>query len=241
MSEIYVLLSHQLAQQKRLDQVAQNMANIGSSGYKQAHLNFAEYLGRAQGQPIASYAKVDSLHRDFSPGALQTTNNDFDFAIKGEGFFAIKRNGVTMYTRNGEFTLNPAGQVVTQQGDLVLTNSGEGITVPFDQRIELDSDGTLIALQGNARSAIGRLAVWTTDDAQSLIPAGNAFVATQPLQVDPNAIIIRGVVESSNVNAVSESVALTQLSKAYELTSSAMQRLEDTQLRAIRQLGQPSQ
>ena len=240
MPDIYVLLSHQLAQQKRLEAVAQNIANVNASGYKQVDVDFAEYLGRSQGQPIASYAKVAQTQRDFSPGAFQTTNNDYDFAIKGEGFFNIRRAGVSLYTRNGEFTLSPAGELLTQEGDTVLSASGEPIVIPFDQRIEMDSDGTLIAVQGLARSAIGRIGVFTTPDQQSLVPAGNAFIATAPMQPALDAVLVRGVVESSNVNAVAASVELTQLSKAFELTNNAIQRLEETQLRTIRQLGQPT-
>lgn len=241
MPDIYVLLSHQVAQQRRMDTVADNVANVNTTGYKRGQVSFSEYLGKHQATPIASYAKVEPKRLDQMQGAVQTTNNPFDFAIKGEGYFAIKRNNTTLYTRNGQFGLDNTGRLITNQGDLVLDGNNNPIIIPKDKIIEVDSDGTVFAIDGVARSTVGKMALWDFTDKSSLIRAGDAFVATAAATPVKEPIMVRGAIEASNVNAIEESVNLTELSRSFELTSSMIQRLEDTQLRAIRQLGQQSQ
>ena len=241
MPDIYVLLSHQVAQQRRMDTVADNVANVNTAGFKRGQVSFSEYLGKHEATPIASYAKVEPKRLDQMPGAIQTTNNPFDFAVKGDGMFAIKRGNATLYTRNGQFAMDTKGQLVTTKGDPVLDANTNPIIIPADKVIDVAADGTIFAIDGVARSTVGRIAVWNVDDKNTLVRAGDAFVATSAPKVINDGIVIRGAIEASNVNAIEESVNLTELSRSFELTSSMIQRLEDTQLRAIRQLGQQSQ
>lgn len=241
MPDIYVLLSHQVAQQRRMDTVADNVANVNTTGFKRGQVSFSEYLGKSQSTPIASYAKVEPKRLDTEQGAIQTTSNPLDFAIKGDGMFAIKRNGVTMYTRNGQFALAPDGKLVTTKGDIVLDPNTNPIFIPRDQTIDVSSDGSIFAIDGVARSAVGKIGLWSINDKSSLVRAGDAFISTSGVTPVAEPTIARGAIENSNVNAIDEAVNLTELSRSFELTSGMIQRLEDTQLRAIRQLGQQSQ
>lgn len=241
MPDIYVLLSHQVAQQQRLNAVADNVANVNTTGFKRGQVSFSEYLGAHAATPIASYAKVEPKRLDPQQGAIQTTGNPFDFAVKGDGLFAIRRNNATLYTRDGQFALSSDGKLVTNSGDIVLDGNTNPITIPRDKRLEISSDGSIFAIDGAARSSVGKIAVWDVADKNSLIRTGDAFVATTPVTPIKEPILINGAIEASNVNAIEESVHLTELSRSFELTSNMMQRLEDTQLRTIRQLGQQSQ
>lgn len=241
MPDIYVLLSHQVAQQRRLDTVADNIANVNTSGFKKGEVSFSEYVGKHQSQPIASYAKVEPKRLDPTQGAVQITNNPFDFAIKGDGFFAIKRGNATLYTRDGQFALDNLGRLVNTKGDLVVDGNGNPIIIPKDKPIDVSTDGTIFAIDGAARSTVGKIAVWDIADKNSLVRAGDAFVTTSTPTPTKDPIMTRGAIESSNVNAIQESVNLTELHRSFELTSSMIQRLEETQLRTIRQLGEQSQ
>ena len=241
MPDIYVLLSHQVAQQRRLDVVADNVANVNTTGFKKGQVSFSEYVGKHQSTPIASYAKVEPKRMDPTQGAIQTTNNPFDFAIKGDSMFAIKRNNVTMYTRNGQFALAADGTLVTTQGDVVLDPNTNPIKIPKDKVIEVSTDGSIFAVDGTSRSSVGKIGTWDIADKSTLVRAGDAFIATGSVTAAKDPTLARGAIEASNVNAIEESVNLTTLSRSFELTSSMIQRLEDTQLRTIRQLGQQSQ
>jgi len=125
-------ISGMVTQQKNIDLIANNLANVNTTGYKRGKIHFEDTLnaasiastigGTTQQQDASTSAgvAVTGMTRDFSQGAMQPTGRQLDFAINGDGFFRIKLDDGTMaYTRNGVFGIDGAGKVTTQSGELL--------------------------------------------------------------------------------------------------------------------------
>jgi flagellar basal-body rod protein FlgF len=134
---LYIAASGMLAEQVRQDQIANDLANSATPGYKSdraTQRSFGELLldNSATGAAIGSQSTavtIDRVSTDFTPEPARETGEPLDFAIVGEGFFAVQTDGGTRYTRNGQFTANAEGLLVTAQGDPVLGPGGQTIRV----------------------------------------------------------------------------------------------------------------
>ncbi|MBD66822.1 MAG: flagellar basal-body rod protein FlgF [Halobacteriovoraceae bacterium] len=141
MKNIWVPLSGQIAQQRKVETIANNIANANTNGFKKDQITFKEYMS-AVDNPSAdidvppgefapddfyrsrgmenSYVKVDGSYTNFEQGALKPTRNKFDMALFGKGFFEVLTPNGIRFTRNGSFSLNAKGELVTAQGFKVL-------------------------------------------------------------------------------------------------------------------------
>src|SRR5262249_10615138 len=134
--------SGMLTELQRQDQIANDLANASTPGYKadtSTQKSFGDMLlaNRQTGQQIGALGmgvEVDSKVTDFTPQPIRTTDEPLDMAIEGEGFFAVRTATGTMYTRNGQFTVNPNGQLTTAKGELVLGQNGQPVQVGADGR-----------------------------------------------------------------------------------------------------------
>src|SRR5690349_16189218 len=141
---LYIAASGMLAEQIRQDQIANDMANAATPGYKAdrtSQRGFGDLLlaNSATGAivgPQGTAVEVDKVQTDFSPKPARDTGEPLDFAITGEGFFAVKTAQGVRYTRNGQLTSDAQGQLVTAQGDLVLGRGGRALTVGRDGRVD---------------------------------------------------------------------------------------------------------
>jgi flagellar basal-body rod protein FlgF len=133
---LYIAASGMLAEQLRQDQIANDLANASTPGYKAdrtAQGTFGDLLlassatGAAVGRQSTA-VQVDTVETDFSPKPARDTGEPLDFAITGEGFFAVQTAQGVRYTRNGQFSLDPQGRLVTARGDAVLDAGGRPIT-----------------------------------------------------------------------------------------------------------------
>jgi flagellar basal-body rod protein FlgG len=235
------------AQQMQLDQVSHNLANVSTNGYKRSQAQFEDLIyqnirqsgaqstqqtqlptGLQQGTGVRPVATM----RNFSQGNLQQTNNPFDLAINGNGFFQLGLpDGTTAYTRDGAFRVDPQGQLVTANG----TPVSPPLTVPANaQSVTVGADGIVSAvLSGqSAPTQIGQVQIATFVNPAGLDPHGqNQFVETAasgtPSVNTPGlngaGLLTQGYVETSNVNVVEELVAMIQTQRAYEINSKAIQ------------------
>jgi flagellar basal-body rod protein FlgF len=141
---LYIAASGMLAEQVRQDQIANDLANASTPGYRAdrtSQRTFGDLLlvngsnGRAVGSQSTA-VQVDAVQTDWTPQPSRETGEPLDFAITGEGFFAVRTDAGTRYTRNGQFTVSPQGQLVTANGDAVLGRNGRPITVGSDGRVD---------------------------------------------------------------------------------------------------------
>ena len=240
------------AQQTNLEVIANNIANINTTGFKRARAEFSDLLyqvDRLQGVPnrandsivpegasIGLGVKTTAIRNLHIQGSLVSTGNKFDLALTGTGWFQIEgANGETLYTRAGAFNTNANGDLVTADGYAVQP----AITVPADAvEIVVNKTGQVFArIEGQtALQDLGQLTLATFANEAGLAPLGdNLFqetAASGPANVgvpgDPGyATVQQGYLESSNVDPVKEITELIAAQRAYEMNSKVIQAADE--------------
>ena len=213
------------ARMKSLELMANNLANLNTTGYRAQDATFRSLVsgsGRVTGNPlnqaINDYGLLSGSRLDLSPGNLETTGNSLDLGLEGPGFFLVQRSNESLYTRNGSFAVSPKGQLVTAQGDLVLGEQGP-IAVPSGA-ITISGDGTL-SVNG---AVAGKLRLVDFSPDTNLQAVGSSYYkAPDSANAIPSAASIRqGSLESSNVGAVTAAVGLIAIQRHAEMLQNAM-------------------
>ena len=236
---IYIGLSRQTALRRELSLVANNIANVNTTSFKRE-------LGIYAVAPttIGSKEKLDFVidhgsSISFEPGSFKVTENDFDIAINGPGFFAVDDGNGVMYTRNGSLSLSPDNQLITRQGDAVLDEGGGPIVIPQDGRkMQISNDGT-ISLNGEI---IAKIKLFEFDNTQALKKKGNSkFETDQDPKTAENSQILQGSLETANVTAVKELVRMVDIQRSYDAIGKFLEKEAERQQTAVRRLGRESQ
>ncbi len=218
----YIALSRQMALWKQMNIVSNNMANMNTSGYKQDNALFTTYINQTKDAVgIASeplfFTQDFADFQNFNEGAFKETGNTFDLAIKGNGFFCIETADGEKYTRKGQFTLNEDGALATTAGELVLSENNTPLFfAPGETEITISESGDVITENG----IIGKLKIAKFADNQKLLKLNGVLFEN----VEGNAVsygvdnvrIAQGMIESSNVNAITEMTNLVQIQRSYE-------------------------
>ncbi len=221
----YSALAGAISREQSLANIANNLANVSTTGYKKMLVSFESILKSEQQVGDAkgiNYNRVKQSATDFSPGPLQETGNTFDLAIHNSGFFKVLGPEGPLYTRNGSFTQGPDGTLVTTNGYPLLSEGDAPIEVATDStfRISINRFGTISALDnlGN-REDIGQIAVVDIDDPSKLKRRdNNTFELTEGIreipQTEPH--LVSGSLEISNVNMVDEMTQMINGHRLYE-------------------------
>ncbi len=225
--------------ERKLDLIANNMANIDTVGFKKQGITFEEYL-LPQVDDTKRTSKGELEWTNFSPGNLRVTGNPLDFAIEGKGFFVIDTPDGRRYTRAGNFTLDSQNQLVTQEGYPVL---GNGAPIVLE-----DTTGKGLWLSGDGRFFVdgtqtGAIDVVSFDNPQALkCMGGNLFSATQGAgaATPVDARVKQGYLEDSNVNPLETMIQLIDVYRAYEVQQKALQTVDQMDNQAAGELGKPS-
>ena len=234
-STTYIALSRQGGLRRQMDIVANNLANMSTSGFKSEKMMFVEHLVRSKGVDSRlgeknAYVRDIATRRDFSEGSLQTTNNPLDVGISGDGFFTIQTEIGNQYTRNGHFRLDQEGQLVTEAGDPVLADGETPIFfTPGETRIVITRDGTVSTENGE----LGKLAIVDFENKQKLKPgSGGLFRATSEAVPIENPNLHQGMLEGSNVQPIIEMSYMIGVHRAYDNVKMFMER-EDQRMREM--------
>lgn len=210
-----------------------NLANASTTGFQADFAAARSQPVFGEGLPSRVYSMTENPGTDFKSGSMVSTGNSLDVAIQGDGFFAVlDKNGTEAYTRAGNFKLTETGMLTTGAGLPVLGDGGP-VTIPPASKIDITSDGTIsivpIGAENNATAVIGRLKLVKPDltnmqkSESGLLVQKNA----QPAEADASVSLVSGVVESSNVNAISEMVNMISLSRQYEMQVKLMKKAEE--------------
>jgi flagellar basal-body rod protein FlgF len=209
-----------------------NLANASTTGFRADFAAARSQPVFGPGMPTRVYSMSENPATDFKPGGMISTGNALDVAIKGDGFFSVlDKNGIEAYTRAGNFRQTEAGMLVTGTGLPVLGDGGP-VTIPPAQKIDIMGDGTIsivpIGADFNSTAIVGRLKLVNPDlktmekNESGLIVAKNG----QPVEADPSIELVAGMVEGSNVNAISEMVDMISLARQYEMQVKLMKKAE---------------
>jgi flagellar basal-body rod protein FlgF len=241
-------LSRQTALERQLDVIANNIANVNTSGYKADNSLFEEYLNTPAhednfvgGDRRVSFVQDRGTYRDMSQGAVEATKNPLDVAIDGSGFLAVQTPDGERYTRDGNLHINTQGQLVTVAGNPVLGATGPIVLQQTDHDVNITPDGTITVVEGSGRtdSIRGTLRVVSFTDAQKMLKEGlNLYSAGDggTPQADTKSTVRQGFIEKSNVNAVSEMSRMMEVSRAYTSIANLMNQQSELQKTAIQQL-----
>jgi flagellar basal-body rod protein FlgF len=245
-------LSRQIALQRELDVVANNVANMNTTGYKADGAIFEEYLmPGAQGAGFQgsdrrmSYVQDRATWRDFGSGPIRPTGNPLDVAIDGDAFFVVQTPRGERYTRNGAFQINAQGELVTTTGDRVVGDGGPIQFQSTDNSISINPDGTITAREGsNSRndSARGRLRLVRFDNVQQLQKDGTSLFSTPaglaPQEAGTNSRVKQGAIEQSNVHSVIEMSRMIEVTRTYTQITAMMQQFSDLRRSAVEKLAE---
>jgi flagellar basal-body rod protein FlgF len=235
-----------------LDVVANNIANINTTGYKTDNTLFSEYLmPRASDQTFTGRdRRIDFVQDratwvDMSAGAIERTGNPLDVALEGNAFLVVQNaQGQQRYTRNGTLSINASGQLVNIDGDQVMGSGGPIVFQQTDHDIVISSSGIITVRQGNsiADTQRGTLQLVTFDQPQTLQKAGGSnFIApngVNPNPAPPNTQVVQGAIEKSNVNGVAEMSRMIELTRSYSDIAAILQQQSDQRRNALTQLSQ---
>ncbi|MFW5733492.1 MAG: flagellar basal-body rod protein FlgG [Oceanidesulfovibrio sp.] len=245
MRSLWTAATGMIAQQLNIDVISNNLANVNTIGFKKNRAEFEDLLYQNMriagtetvgGQRIPTGIQVGmgvrstTVHKLFSQGDYQNTENPLDLAIEGDGFFRIDVNGEEAYTRAGAFKLNDEGTVVTANGHPLDPE----FNVPEDTvNLVVTSDGTMSALgRGGEELATAEIPIYTFTNPAGLKAAGrNLYYPTEAsgdaVQGTPGeeqfGTITQGYLEMSNVEIVDEMVNMIVGQRAYEINSKAIQ------------------
>lgn len=234
---LYVALSSQVAMERRLATIADNVANTSTVGFRATGIRF-EDLVSGTGDRAVSFASTGETYLSTKVGALRETGNPFDFAVQGDAWFGIETPAGIVMTRDGRFTMREDGLLVTIEGHPVLDAGGAPIQLdPQNGSPEAGADGTL--RQGG--NAIGAIGLYDFEPGVSFVRYGNSgIVPALPPEavVDRNDVgVAQGFLEDSNVNPVLEMSRLIMVQRSFENVAASIRATEQTLGDAIAALG----
>jgi len=245
---LLVGLSRQMTLERQMDVVANNVANVNTSGYKADKSLFQEYLKSGAHEDnfvgadrVVSYVQDRGTFKDFTQGATEQTKNPLDVAVDGGGFLVVQTPAGERYTRDGGLQINNQGQLVTAAGNPVLGNSGPIVFQPTDHDVSIAADGNITVLEGINRidSVRGKLRLVSFAQAQALLKDGSNLYSAgggAAAQPDTASKVKQGFIEKSNVNSVLEMSRMIEVTRTYTQISNLLQQQSDLHKSAIEKL-----
>lgn len=219
-----------VAHQKRIESISANLANATSNGFKRRMTtNHGVTVGRPGSEQVGLVVQGAN---DFAQGAMQRTAQELDLAFEGPGFFAVEGPNGEIYTRDGEFHLNGEGVLVTPEGYAVAWEGAAGTFEATGRSILVDPQGVL----SQAGAQIGKLKTVEFANTAQLGHTEDGYWTADPgiERLEPTGIIRQGYLESSNVNAVHELVAMITIQRAFEQASQTMTQIDQSYRRLHR-------
>ena len=261
MRALSIAATGMLAQQTNVEVIANNLANMNTTGFKEQRAEFQDLLYQNVQQPGANSSdtgtvlpsgiqlgagvRTASVYRVTTQGDAKNTGNPYDVMISGPGFFRIQQpDGTDAYTRAGNFGLSPEGQIVTDQGYVVAP----GIAIPANAlMVSINAQGQVSASVAGqtAPQTLGTLELTRFANEAGLRPIGNNLLLETPASGSPQAgvpgstgygTLQQNFLETSNVNAVEEITSLITAQRAYEMNSKVIT-AADEMLQATAHLG----
>ncbi|CAN5416407.1 flagellar basal-body rod protein FlgF [soil metagenome] len=221
---LYTIFLGMRSRQATLETQANNIANASTAGFKAERLVYHTFEAEKKGiddrqNLVAGVSTSNST--DQSAGSIQSTGRSMDVAIDGDAFLQIQTPSGVRYTRAGNLTVSNTGQLVTKGGDLVVGDKGP-ITVPQDQGLSIGEKGTLVT--GGQEFDSLKLVRFNNPTAALSKDGDSMFIATgvEAPQQAVGSKIIQGSLENSNVNPVSEMVAMINNNREFESLQKSM-------------------
>lgn len=239
---LYTARNGMMLLQEMVDNTTHNLANANTTGFKKSLMASMAQVDIRRNDEFKLHQDEDHQmsenYVDWEQGSFVGTENSFDLALEGNGFFSIETDNGTRYTRNGSFTRNGMGELVTLQGNHVLDVNGGVIHLDEATDFSVSESGAVYADGKN----VAQLAVVDfTNKRTSLVREGYNLFATKDETEKPEAAqnfrVKQGFVETSNVNVVDAMVELIRFQRNYEMDQKAVQSCDETLQKAVTEIG----
>lgn len=262
-SGLYAAVNGALRTEMRQSVLANNLANVNTTGYKEGNITFDSFMTKpgveqfplpvdsfmglrgpgdipfpfsnpATNAYSVTYPRADGTHTDMAQGALRKTDNPLDVALEGDGFFVVNTPGGRHYTRDGSFSINNQGELVTKEGFPVLGNGGASLVIG-QEGVEIGNDGTI----SNKNGPVGQLMRVGLPIEQLERVGSNLYKAPQEQEIPLNNIegkFLQGFLEGSNANVIRGMTQMIETNRAFENYMQMIKALDGLDGQAI-QLG----
>ena len=233
----YVALTRVSGLAKELQFVANNIANLATTGYRREGVVFAEVVKAlaAEGGSVAM-TEARGRYTDELQGSLDQTGGTLDLAIEGDGYFQVMTPEGPRLTRAGAFTRNQDATVVNMDGHPLLDEGGGEIVIPFEARsIGVSADGT-VSVDGQPAAKLGLVKVG--DRTKLFREAGVLFRADTEVEAVEDGRVVQGFLEQSNVNPVAELARMVEVQRAYEYGQKLLDQEDERIRKDVSTLGQ---
>lgn len=255
---IYIAASAGIKQARKMEMIAQNLANVNNTGYKKDALVFKEMMppfppdsGLDAGKNIllspdksnknVSYVGITDQYTDFSTGGIKKTGGVLDIALDGEGFFKVQTPDGPRYTRNGNFRLNTAKQLVNQNGNQVLDRNDTPVVIDAPGKISIDGEGSISVGNGLANTTITNIKLVNFENKKFLEKVGDGLYRNKGLpEEELEAIDIKtrqGFLESSNVTSVEEMTEMVGTLRIFESYQKIIQSIDSMNDQSVNTIG----
>jgi len=247
---LYAAVSGSMVQEKRMEILSNNLANVNTSGFKEDRPIFREFYNKVQNTIMLTdtasqgssmlaqkmnmgYLTFSGVKTDFSAGDMKYTGNPLDVAINGPGFFVVDTPRGELYTRMGNFSLNDKGELVTHEG---YTLKGKGKSIKIEgTEITIDRKGAVTV----DKVEVDTLKLVDFEDYTALRKVGDNLFEDSGGNVRKaeECEIKHRTLELSNINIVKEMVKMIDVLRLYESYQKVIQSLDETTSRATREVG----
>lgn len=233
-------LSHQMAMLRRMDVIANNIANASTTAYKGERVTFQDHLFTMEGdapKPLRDLRFVQDfgILSSMQEGPLSTTDNPLDVALDGPGFLvALAEDGTRLFTRNGALQVNAEGELALLTGEPVLDVDDRPIPIGQDDiDIKIAGDGTITSRAAD----LAQLQIVSFERPHELDRQGDSlFTTDQEEQPAPETSIVQGVLEGSNVNPIKQIADMINVMRSYQSMERSLNDYGEMRDRAVAQL-----
>ena len=240
-TSLYVNLSYQSSLERRLELIANNLANVNTTAYKAERVMFDDVTFKAGPAADVSFVIDRASFTDFQTGSVTQTGNQLDMAVVGDGWLTVQTPDGIRYTRDGRLQVSQNNELIAIDGSPVLDEGGNPIVIPQEaESIAISKNGNVsIQIQGEpAPTELANLGIFEFDDPNQLIrEASGRFSSNAEAQLVINPRVQQFALESSNINPIKEIIELMELSRAYTQVSSSSDDIHKQKEDSIERLG----
>lgn len=234
---LLVGLSAQIALRRNMDIIANNLANVSTTGFKRETPMFEELLAPVQADNASmreiSFVRDWGILRDMTSGALLQTGSAFDVAVEGDGMLVVRTAEGDRYTRDGHMKLDAQGTIVTSNGDPIIGEGGP-ITLPQGTtEIKIAQDGTISTKEG----PLGRLSIVAFPPGALHKQGKNLYSAEGTPDQPKNTRVLQGMIERSNVEPVYEMTQMIEVLRAYQHSTETLNTTDELIRKALNRIG----
>lgn len=252
---VYSAMYGAMANEVRMNLIANNLANVNTTGYKKDKVAFHDTFLRyahdylVDAKPflrdeemwpkpdVVAKPRLSDEKMDFSQGSLQVTGNALDLAINGEGFFKVRTPEGDFLTRSGSFQLSSDGRILTEQG-FELLGQGGPVTIPLGAQVQIDTGGA-VRVDGEV---IGALELVGVSDFKELEKIGSNLLkirdGSSARETEPEGVTVeQGYLEKSNVEVVTEMVSMIETQRSFQAYQKMMTTTDQLSRQMILRLG----